>query len=260
MTLEYYYFPHSQWSRITSLALAELDLRFEPRLVDIRVNANFEPEYLQLNPKGVVPTLVHDGVAICNAMRIAAYADQLALRGGRDPGRALIREDEPRRWQDALASIDVMLLSYSVWIQGQRGERSADILDDKVERGRRYAERHPEFAALYERKRRFFVEFRDAVMDPRRVQDATDHAEATLSELESWLEGGPSFIGGDTVALPDLMATAILWRLADLDVAASWRARDGALAQYERRLRDRPSFSRVFFQDPFLPQDPGSAP
>ena len=42
--------------------LLELGVPFETRLVDLEAKAQKEPEYLRLNPRGTVPTLIVDGV------------------------------------------------------------------------------------------------------------------------------------------------------------------------------------------------------
>ena len=42
-------------------ALGEKGLDWKGTYLDILKGDQFAPEYLKLNPKGVVPTLVHDG-------------------------------------------------------------------------------------------------------------------------------------------------------------------------------------------------------
>ena len=44
--------------------LAEKDIDWESRYIDILANEQLTPAYLALNPMGVVPTLVHDGSVI----------------------------------------------------------------------------------------------------------------------------------------------------------------------------------------------------
>lgn len=45
-------------------ALDEKGLKWDGVYIDILKGEQFDPEYLKLNPKGVVPTLVHDGTVI----------------------------------------------------------------------------------------------------------------------------------------------------------------------------------------------------
>ncbi len=58
--LTLYYSPGSA-SMVVHLALIELDLPHELRRVDFDSNAQKDPEYLRLNPNGVVPTLIING-------------------------------------------------------------------------------------------------------------------------------------------------------------------------------------------------------
>ena len=57
-----YHFPASLCSQKVRLALAEKGVRYATRVVNIGpAHENYEPWYMRLNPRGVVPTLVHDG-------------------------------------------------------------------------------------------------------------------------------------------------------------------------------------------------------
>ena len=56
------------------LTLIEKDLPWVSEYVDLFNNEQYRPEYLKLNPKGVVPTLIHDEHAI------------IEPRSGRTPG------------------------------------------------------------------------------------------------------------------------------------------------------------------------------
>ena len=49
------------------LTLIEKDLPWTSEYVDLFKNEQYRPDYLKLNPKGVVPTLIHDGHAIIDA-------------------------------------------------------------------------------------------------------------------------------------------------------------------------------------------------
>jgi glutathione S-transferase len=55
-----YYSPGAA-SMVVHLALLEIGAPHELRLVDFDVDAQHDPDYLKLNPRGVVPTLVIDG-------------------------------------------------------------------------------------------------------------------------------------------------------------------------------------------------------
>jgi glutathione S-transferase len=55
-----YYSPGAA-SMVVHLVLLELDVAHELRLIDLEAKAQKDPDYLRLNPSGVVPTLIIDG-------------------------------------------------------------------------------------------------------------------------------------------------------------------------------------------------------
>ena len=56
--------------------LREKGMAYESRYVDLLRFEHLSPEYLKLNPNGVVPTLVHDGKVITNSACINEYIDE----------------------------------------------------------------------------------------------------------------------------------------------------------------------------------------
>jgi glutathione S-transferase/GST-like protein len=75
MTVELYHF----WSSVASvrcrMALEEKGVSWTSRYVDLFKFEQMRPEYLAINPKGVVPTLVHDGAPIHESLIINEYID-----------------------------------------------------------------------------------------------------------------------------------------------------------------------------------------
>lgn len=56
-----YEFGNSVCCQKVRLVLFEKGLAWESRQINLFRSEQYEPEYLKLNPKGLVPTLVHDG-------------------------------------------------------------------------------------------------------------------------------------------------------------------------------------------------------
>lgn len=206
--------------------------------MDITKNATIEPDYIRLNPKGVVPTLVDGDRVVCNGPTIARYLDDLATP-------KLVSSDT-QQWAERLENFPLMHLSYSVWVLGRRGERSSDILDDKVDRCARYAETYPELRAQYERKQRFFEEFRAGVYSAEHREHVRTQCRQTLDELGEAVEKR-SWVGAE-YSFADAIATSILYRLADLELLDFWQ-HGHPLAAYFKRLQDRRSYRRVWFED-----------
>jgi len=244
--IQYYYFPKSHWSRAISLVIVEKQIEVERHFVDIRKNESFEPEYLRLNPKGVVPTLVDEGTPVCNSPRIAEHLDNLA-------GPPLCTQ-AAKAWIEELTEFPLMLFSYSVWVLGDKGERSAEILDDKVERALRYAEQYPDLAEQYIRKRDYFIEFRANVLDSSHVEQQVQHYLGVLERMRDAVASS-AWLAGEDYSFADAIATSILFRLVDLKILFDWHSDpEHPLSHYLRRLQERPSYRAVFVDDPLLSQ------
>src|SRR3954451_21800694 len=58
------------------ITLCEKGLDWDAIRVDLFASEQYDPKYLKLNPKGVVPTLVHDGVPVIESTLICEYLDE----------------------------------------------------------------------------------------------------------------------------------------------------------------------------------------
>ena len=93
--LELYHSGLTTCSKQVRHCLREKGLAYQSRYVELWRYENLSPDYLKLNPNGVVPTLVHDGVPIINSFCINEYLEdafpQPALRPADARGRARMR-------------------------------------------------------------------------------------------------------------------------------------------------------------------------
>ena len=68
---------HSTCSQKVRICLAEKALAFEDIRLDLgKAKDHLKPEYLDINPNGVVPTLVDDGDIIVDSSVICEYLDE----------------------------------------------------------------------------------------------------------------------------------------------------------------------------------------
>lgn len=73
--LELYTHPMSPCAQKVRIVLAEKGLDWTAHHVELSQKANLRPEYLKLNPLGVVPTLVHDGRPVIESNIICEYLE-----------------------------------------------------------------------------------------------------------------------------------------------------------------------------------------
>ncbi|MCH3156216.1 glutathione S-transferase N-terminal domain-containing protein, partial [Listeria monocytogenes] len=62
--LELYHHGSSACAAKVRFALAEKELEWVGHYVDLLAGEQLNPEFLEINPKGVVPVLIHEGAVI----------------------------------------------------------------------------------------------------------------------------------------------------------------------------------------------------
>jgi glutathione S-transferase len=72
-----YDFGNSVCCQKVRITLCEKSLAWQSVKVDLFRSEQYDPNYLKLNPKGVVPTLVHDGKPVIESTLICEYLDDV---------------------------------------------------------------------------------------------------------------------------------------------------------------------------------------
>jgi len=99
--LELYHHGSSVCAAKVRMYMHEKDLEWEGHYIDILKGDQFDPEYLKLNPKAVVPTLVYDDNVICDSTVICEYIED-------------VFSDHPLRPTDALGHARVLYWTKAV--------------------------------------------------------------------------------------------------------------------------------------------------
>ncbi len=190
--LTLYTHPMSPCSQKVRIVLTEKDLEWEKRNVNLPEKENLTPEYLKLNPLGVVPTLVDDGKAIIESSIICEYLDD------KFPTPKL-RPDDPylssqmRFWMKHIdnkvhpscGALQWPLVMAHRLQQLSEAEQDA-IIDKVIEKPRR------------ERQRRLLKQGYDAPD----IKDAVATYEKTISDMEQVLSE-QAWLAGDGFSLAD---------------------------------------------------------
>jgi glutathione S-transferase len=87
--IELYHHGSSVCAAKVRLCLAEKQLPWESRYIDILKGQQFTDEYMRINKRAVVPTLVHDGAVICDSTVICEYIEDVFPSQPLRPGNAL---------------------------------------------------------------------------------------------------------------------------------------------------------------------------
>jgi len=101
MTLDLYHHGSSACAAKVRFALAEKRLAWTSRYLDILRGEQFEPAFVALNPKAVVPVLVHDGAVVVESTVICEYLEETFPAHAIYPATALERA-RVREWTKAV--------------------------------------------------------------------------------------------------------------------------------------------------------------
>lgn len=235
MTLELYHNHKSTCSQKVRLALAEKSLDWASRHIDIGNEENLSPAYLALNPNGVVPTLVHEGVAIPESTVICEYLEEIHPGGQRLSPTDPKRRAEMRVWLryiDEVPSMAIRVPTFQNVILPRFQRMTAAEFDA-------FCERNPLRKPLLKRMGQGGFSREDYSL-------AIEQLDQSLERMEATLTHGPWLVG-DALTIADLCMVPTLQRLEDLGMAAMWRDRSRVTAWYAR-LRARPSYGIAFYK------------
>lgn len=239
--LELYHYKFSVCSQKVRLCLEEKGLEWTGHHVDLMTFENTKPEYLTLNPNGVVPTLVHDGQAVIESTVINEYLEDVF------PERSL-RPADPlecaamRCWiklEDETALPNTVTLTMQKLIKPQMRNHSKAGLNAMVEA-------HPdkESAQLHRKIADEDIPSETLAGAETKLDDLIDRMENQLQKTR-WL-AGQSYSLADITWLPFVDRMQALGLSGFLDPA-----KRPAVADWWNRCRGRDSYQaavRNFFK------------
>ncbi len=101
--LELYHNDMSTCAQKVRAQLAEKGLEWSGPMLNLRAGEQHRPEFLKLNPKGVVPVLVHDGVVVTESNIILEYVEEVFPQHPLMPASPAARA-QVRHWLQRLDS------------------------------------------------------------------------------------------------------------------------------------------------------------
>jgi glutathione S-transferase len=234
--LELYYYENSICAERVVMALAEKRIDdWVPHHLDLFRGEHFMLEYLKLNPKGVVPTLVHDGHVIRESALICDYVDDLKASNPLKPSHPA----EVARMREWIKESDEFIF-----------EAVASLSFVSVFRAR-MLEMEPEQRAQHWRRQKVLDRsLRQAAcvhhgLDSPYVIRAIAAWDRTWRGIEEALSDGRLWLMGSQFTLADLCYAPFVARIAGLQMLAVWLdGRPLSRAWYER-LSARPSFTKA---------------
>lgn len=230
--LTLYQFGNSVCAQKVRITLAEKQLPWEGRNIDLFRGEQYSPEYLKLNPKGVVPTLVHDGAPIIESTLICEYLDDAFPTPRLVPAEPLARA-RMRVWSklvDEGLHDGVTELSFSAMFrermqampEEKRAERFRNVGDPK-------------------RRDRFMSTYQHGVDSPYVLHAIAAYEKAFTRAEETLAAGGPWLLGAE-YSLADINLLPYLARLEYLGLLDIWLADRPAVRAWWARAKSRPAY------------------
>lgn len=226
---------YHDWDSLMSFkvraCLAEKNLDYVSRLVELTRFEHLSERYLALNPNGVVPTLVHDGDVIIESSIINEYLDETFPRTRLVPDAPFARA-RMRAWVkfgDDILHHGIRPATFELMIKPRLQRYEKSELEALIAR-------HPQ-PARAEAFRRAASES----IDFERVGETVRIAMQAFDRMESVLGDAPWLVSRD-FTLADVMAMSFIDRIDHLGLSFLYRNRP-VVADWVERLVSRPSFS-----------------
>ena len=213
------------------LALVEKGLSFRRRQIDIMdTNEQFEPWYIVLNPRAVVPTLQIGDDVVTDTIRIVNTVQTMA-------GPDLSGDETVQGWLK-----DIMALHYGVLLY--RNRRDADgTAPQIIARGQfleRLAQDRADLAETTKARLEGNRRFQALLQNPDEIEKHLDATRALLNRMIAAVHNQP-YLAGERYSLADCFATAALARFTIHNLGDWWAGT--RLEDYYSRMKARPSFA-----------------
>jgi glutathione S-transferase len=228
--LELYHHGTSVCAAKPRIVFAEKGLEWTGHYVDILKGEQFAPDYAKLNPKQVVPTLVHDGHVVRESAVIGEYLDEVFPDPPLKPATALDRATM-RLWTKRLdeeVHPATGIVTYAISHRHAVIANGPEAVNKWVNQGA---------PAERERRRR---RIENGIDDPE-AQDSLRVYDRFLGDMETQL-ARTTWLAGDRFSLAEVGVIPYVNRLDMLNLSRLWTATRPHLADWFQRVKARPSF------------------
>ena len=226
--LHLYHGDISNCSMRVRMVLEEKELPWISHHLDLKKNETRTPAYFAINPYGLVPALVHDGVLLIESDDVIEYLDQSfpqhALRPADQAGQG-----EVHRWLKLATGIHLKAVKVTIYTNKMRGVFKHSSKDSE------------DYAKL--QKDPTLIEFHRKSgsaegFSPQDVENAASILRDCFGQLENAL-AQHRWLVGDTFSLADIAWVPLHFTLSGANFSFDQYPRVQAWAE---AIRERPSF------------------
>lgn len=225
-----YHAPTAVCAAKVRIVLAEKQLAFEGRLINLTKGEQFNPDYIKLNPNAAVPTLVHDGQVLIESTVINEYLDEAFAAYPLRPTSAFARA-QMHLWtrKEDLIHDAINTMTASIVFRHEL------LLKSKEQQLARYS-KIPD-PAKRDKWHRMIEEGLNSSITKEALSRFASHfiqMERSLSQSK-WLMG-------DQFSLADAGLVSFFYRLEMLEIAHLWEEYFPQVSRWYQALKARSSF------------------
>ena len=242
--LELYHNNISVCSQKVRLVLAEKNVPWTDRHLSLAKGEHLTPAFKALNPRGVVPVIVHDGKTIVESSVICEYLDEVfpapPLKPADPAERALMR-----LWTklpDEIVHMACATVSFAISFGQQLKRQAGAGLEARLQKMPDPARRERQRALIEKGIETPF--FRDHI----KVFDKA------FGEMEAQL-GKTKWLAGDGYSLAEAEITPYIERMDRLGLAGLWQPDRPRVADWFARIKARPSYQTAITDFPPMDYD-----
>ena len=237
--IELYHGLPSTCSKKVRLVLYEKGLPFKSHLMDLRKFEQHAPDYLKLNPNGVVPTLLHDGAVIIESSVIMEYLEDafpavpLRPMAARECARV-------RLWLKFSDDVAYQAVYAPTWMVLNRDALKNCSLEERE----KLLARIPS-----DERRKRWVDVSTNGFSEEVLRASVEKMRICLARCEAALKDA-SWLAGPALTLADFAMVPFIDRIRNLKPEFLDRVEYPRLSDWYERLRERPAFAKAIdFQD-----------
>ena len=241
MAFTLYNAPQSTCSQRVRFVLNAKDLPFAEHKLDLLAGDQLKPEYLALNPNGVVPTLDHDGSVVTDSSVIIEYLDEVVPEAARLTPRDPVKRAAMRslmRFIDEMPAAAVRVPTFNLaFLPRFAGMSEAQFLA--------FAESKP-------LRKEFMLAMGRTGFPQKEMDGAMGRLRRSYERMDDSIKdsGGPWLCGKD-ITLADVSVMPAIVRMADLGRESDW-ADLPRVAKWYELIRAQPAFKPTYYPGSLL--------
>lgn len=233
--------PQSTCSQRVRYLLHAKGIAFEEHILDLFSGDQLKPEYLAINPNGVVPSLLHNGQAIIDSSVILEYLEDIF------PEKPVYRPTDPlaiaqmraqMRFIEEVPTPAIRVPSYNLAFLPHFQAMTED-----------------EFLALCDSKplrREFLMRMGRTGFPDKDMDEALGRLSRGIERMAAYIQesGGP-WLSGKAISIADIAIMPVVVRMDDINLGYLWDDYP-SISRWLERIQITPPFGATYYHGSLL--------